>query len=81
MRVHRLGGWGPAGVFEERRDAPWPETWEASEQDMAVGTYLYLLRLNAHTRRRVEAALRAALPPDFDPARTIAMPIRASVSE
>jgi hypothetical protein len=43
-----------------------------------AGAYLYALRLNAETKSRVEQILEEALPCDFDPRRTISLPIRAS---
>lgn len=43
-----------------------------------VGLYLYMMRLNAPTLRRVEDWLQEILPCDLDPSRTIALPIRAS---
>jgi hypothetical protein len=45
---------------------------------MRIGAMLYLLRLNLDTWKRVDAMLKDLLPCDYDPRRTIALPIRAS---
>jgi hypothetical protein len=42
------------------------------------GAFFYLFRLNAATWKRVEAMVKDVLPCDFDPHRTIALPIRGS---
>jgi hypothetical protein len=46
--------------------------------ELVVGLYLYMMRLNARTLQRVEEWLREIIPCDLDPRRTIALPIRAS---
>jgi len=49
-----------------------------AQDELVVGLYLYMMRLNAPTLRRMEDWLQEIIPCDLDPHRTIALPIRAS---
>lgn len=49
-----------------------------AQDELVVGLYIYMMRLNAPTLRRVEDWLQEVIPCDLDPHRTIALPIRAS---
>jgi hypothetical protein len=57
---------------------PFKDTFQPRGDEMLAGLYLYMLRLNAKTKQRVETSLKEALPCDLDPERTISLPIRAS---
>jgi hypothetical protein len=50
-----------------------PINWDNME--MAAGMLLYVLRPNAPTQARFEAILKDSLPCDFDPEKTISMPV------
>jgi len=55
-----------------------PGTFQIDESDMFIGMLLYAIRLNPATREKVETILADSLPCDFDPERTISLPIRGS---
>jgi hypothetical protein len=48
------------------------------DDELVSGLYLYLMRLNSPTLKRVEEWLQEIIPCDLDPRRTISLPIRAS---
>ena len=57
---------------------PWDGMFDLS--DIAKYAYgsVYLMRLNRETSEIIEGHLAKSLPCDFDPERTISLPIRAS---
>ena len=57
---------------------PFPNTFQIPLPEMYAGMLLYSLRLNPTARGRIEQILADSLPCDFDPQRTISLPIRGS---
>jgi hypothetical protein len=75
--VGAAGDWQPYQMFvDDSRPVlgDHPINWDSA--DMAAGMLLYLLRPTARTQARVEVILKDSLPCDFDPERTISLPVR-----
>jgi hypothetical protein len=73
------GDWQPFGIFMDNKRpllADYPTNWDPV--DMAAGMLLYVLRPNPQTQARVEKILLDSLPCDFDPERTISLPVSGS---
>lgn len=69
--------WAPYQNFE-RPNIPLKEAYEISHDRVAASTLKYLLRLKEPVKDKIESILKDSLPCDFDPSRTISLPIRGS---
>ena len=65
-------------AFSDVTTVRFPGIVQLEDPEVFMGMLLYGLRLNPPTRAKIEQILADSLPCDFDPERTISLPIRGS---
>lgn len=74
-QVVHAKGWSALDNFTPDN---WFEYFDLPQMTKYAAGLMYMMRLNPKTRKVIESHLQQSLPCDFDPERTISLPIRAS---